>query len=100
MDDPLLAENFTKRIGLISRQHLVMVNMPRPTGIEPLFGGAEVATTDAVYERLGGHVLWQNLRELERSLGHRGVSFQLLETDMMCASLIQQYLNVKRRQLL
>jgi uncharacterized protein (DUF58 family) len=100
MDDPMLAESFAKHIGLISRQHLVMVNMPRPVGVEPLFSGAEAATVDNVYERLGGHVLWQNLREMERSLAHRGVTFHLLENDTMCASLIQQYLNVKRRQLL
>ncbi|MBM3861351.1 MAG: DUF58 domain-containing protein [Verrucomicrobia bacterium] len=100
MDDPLLAESFTKHIELISRQHLILVNMPRPSGIEPLFTGAEIADADGVYERLGGHVLWQNLRERERVLGHRGVSFQLLEHDTMCASLIAQYLNVKRRQLL
>jgi len=100
MDDPLLAESFTKHIGLISRQHLVLVNMPRPAGIEPLFAGADVADADGVYERLGGHVLWQNLRELERVLSHRGVSFQLLENETMCADLIAQYLNVKRRQLL
>jgi len=100
MDDPLLAESFTKHIELISRQHLILVNMPRPAGIEPLFAGADAGDTDAIYERLGGHVLWQNLRELERVLGHRGVSFQLLENEAMCASLIAQYLNVKRRQLL
>jgi uncharacterized protein (DUF58 family) len=100
MDDPLLAESFTKHVELIGRQHLILVNMPRPAGVEPLFAGAEVTDADSVYERLGGHVLWQNLRELERRLGHRGVSFQLLEHETMCANLIAQYLNVKRRQLL
>jgi len=100
LDDPLLAESFARHVELIARQHLILVNMPRPAGIEPLFAGAEVTDTDAVYERLGGHVLWQNLRELERALGHRGVSFQRLEPQTLCASLITQYLNVKRRQLL
>lgn len=100
MDDPLVAETFVRKAGLISRQHLVLVNMPRPAEIGPLFSGETVKEPDQIYERLGSHILWQQLRELGQTLRCCGVAFQLLEEETFCAELIAQYLNVKRRQLL
>jgi uncharacterized protein (DUF58 family) len=100
LDDPLLAENFVRHVELISRQHLVLVNMLRPAGVAPLFAGRLPATADAVYERLGGHVLWHDLRELEKVLQRRGINFSLLENERLCASLLAEYFSVKRRQLL
>jgi hypothetical protein len=40
------------------------------------------------------------LRELEKVLKRRGVSFTLLQNERLSAELVSQYLNVKRRQLL
>ncbi|MCX7885794.1 MAG: DUF58 domain-containing protein [Verrucomicrobiae bacterium] len=100
LDDPLLAETFVRKADLISRQHLVLVNMPRPAGIAPLFSGRPVSEPDQIYERLSGHILWHNLGELGETLRSRGVSFQLVEAETLCARLIAQYLNVKHRQLL
>ncbi len=74
--------------------------MMQPPGAEPLFSGSGVATLDDVYQRLGGHVLWHNLRELDKTLQRRGVQFTMLDDERLCAQLVTNYLSVKRRQLI
>lgn len=101
LDDPVLAENFTRHVELISRQHVVLVNMVEPPGARPLFApGSEVARVDELYQRLGGHLRWHGLRELERVLGRRGVGLSQSREERLAAGLVTEYLNVKRRQLL
>ena len=107
LDDPILAESFVKHAGLLSRQHLVLVNTLRPPGVRPLFdeGGAGVATArvetaDDVYRRLSGHLQWQKLREVETALRPQGIRFSLLDREGLTAQLITQYLHVKQRQIL
>ncbi len=107
LDDPILAESFIKHAGLLSRQHLVLVNTLRPPGVRPLFdeAGAGVATArvesaDDVYRRLSGHLQWQKLREVETALRPQGIRFSLLDREGLTAQLITQYLNVKQRQIL
>jgi hypothetical protein len=85
---------------LIRNQHLVMVNMLQPPGAAPVFTQPDVATFDDLYQRLGGHLQWQKLRELEKVLKRRGVQFSQLTNERLSAQLVSQYLNVKRRQLL
>jgi len=55
---------------------------------------------DDLYERLGGHLRWQNLRELQKTLQRRGVRFSLLGDERLSAEVVSQYLSVKQRQLL
>jgi uncharacterized protein (DUF58 family) len=100
LDDPVLAESFVKSIDLVSRQHLVLVNMLQPVGAAPLFSDAEVQSSDDIFERLGGHLLWHDLRELGKVLQRRGVTFRLLSKESLTADLVSQYLDVKGRQLL
>lgn len=100
LDDPVLAESFVKSLDLIRRQHLVLVNMLQPPGVGELFSQPEPATVDGLYQHLGGHLLWRNLRELEKVLQRRGVRFSLLGDEKFCVELVAQYLRVKRRQLL
>lgn len=99
LDDPVLAESFTRNMELICRQHLILVNMIQPPGTGPVFGDADVADLDDVYSRLGGHVRWQKLRELEKALQRRGMRFGLLQDERLAAELVTQYLDVKARQL-
>lgn len=99
LDDPLLAEQFTKNIPLIARQHLVMVNMIAPKGARPLFEGEEGREID-LHARLGGHLFWHRLKELEKVLRARGVTFSLLQNENFSAQLVTQYINLKQRQLL
>ena len=100
LDDPVLAESFVRNMELIRRQHLVLVNMLQPPGVSPVFLNPDITSTDELYQHLGGHLLWQNLRELEKILQRRGVHFSLLKNERLSAELVSQYLNVKRRQLL
>ena len=77
LDDPALAESFVRNMDLIRRQHLVLVNMLPPPGVAPLFTNPDLAAADELYQHLGGHLLWHNLRELEKVLHRRGVHFSL-----------------------
>ena len=100
LDDPALAESFTRAMDLICRQHLIFVNMPTPSGVAPLFSAGGVENVDDVYRSLGGHLRWHDLRELEKVLERRGVRFNLLDNEKMAAQLVTQYLSVKARQLI
>jgi uncharacterized protein (DUF58 family) len=100
LDDPVLAESFVRHVDLLSRQHLVLVNMLKPPGANPLFQNPTVNSRDDLYEELGGHIQWHNLRELQKVLQRRGVRFSLVDNEKWGAQLVSQYLGVKQRQLL
>jgi len=100
LDDPMLAESFAKASELISRQHLLLVDMLQPAGANPLFSDEAVASIDDLYRRLGGHLQWNQLREFGNVLKRRGVRFSLLNPEKLAAELIAQHAEVKRRQLL
>jgi uncharacterized protein (DUF58 family) len=100
LDDPVLAESFVHSSDLISRQHLLLVNMIRPPGTSPVFEKPErVREAGDLYEELAGHMAWQRLRELEKVLERRGVRFTLNSEDDLVANLIRQHSNVRRRNL-
>ncbi len=100
LDDPMLAESFAKASELLSRQHLLIVDMLQPPGAQPLFSDAAVTSLDDLYRHLGGHLQWNSLRELEKVLKRRGVRFALLDPEKLVAQVIGQHAEVKRRQLL
>jgi uncharacterized protein (DUF58 family) len=100
LDDPVLAESFVRAMDLIRRQHVILVNMMRGPETAPLLSGPPVERLDDLYRQLGGHILWNNLRGLEKTLQRRGVGFSLLQNERLAAQLITQYLGVKRRQML
>ncbi|HEU0040163.1 MAG TPA: DUF58 domain-containing protein, partial [Verrucomicrobiae bacterium] len=100
LDDSVVADSFLKNMDLIRRQHLVLVNMLQPPGVAEVFTNPNIAVMDDLYQHLGGHLLWHNLRELEKVLQRRGVHFSLLKNEKLSAELVSQYLGVKRRQLL
>ncbi|MBK8000761.1 MAG: DUF58 domain-containing protein [Verrucomicrobia bacterium] len=100
LEDPVLAESFIRNMSLLAGQHLVLVNMLKPDGADPLFTHPDVTDIDDVYRHLGGHLRWHGLRELEKVLQRRGVHFSLIENERLARELVTQYLNVKRRQLL
>jgi uncharacterized protein (DUF58 family) len=100
LDDPMLAESFTRNMALLAGQHLVLVNMILPPGVSPLFTRGGVAELDDLYRHLGGHLQWARLQELQRALHYRGVRFSLLHNERMATELVSQYLGVKQRQLI
>jgi uncharacterized protein (DUF58 family) len=100
LDDPILAESFVRNLKLISRQHLVLVNMLHPSQAQPLFSTPNIAEAGDLYRELSGHMLWHNLRELERTIQRQGATFTQLNDERLTASLVSQYVNVKQRQLI
>jgi len=100
LDDPIMAENFTGALPLIARQHLVVVNMIRPWGVEQLFTGSEPQSEDDIYRSLGGHLRLQQLAQLHKHLQHTGARFNLVDNENLCPKLVSQYINLKQRQLL
>jgi hypothetical protein len=59
-----------------------------------------VGSVDDLYQRLGGHLQWNSLRELANVLRRRGVRLSQIDPDKLAAELIAQHAEVKRRQLL
>ncbi len=100
LDDPVIAEGFVRSMDLLRRQHLILVNMLTPPTVAPLFGGPGVESMDDLYERLGGHVRWHALRELERVLRRSGVRLVLLDSELLSAQLVSEYAGIRQRQLL
>ena len=100
LDDPVLAESFGHSMDLVGRHHLVMVNMLKPAGVQPIFSNPNIASSEEIYNELSGHILWHHLREMERTLSLRGIHFALLDHARLCVDLVSQYMNVKQRQLL
>jgi hypothetical protein len=74
--------------------------MLTPASARPLFTGPNIRTEEEIYGALSGHVLWRNLRELDRVLHQKGIRFSLLDNEKMCTELVSQYISVKRRQIL
>jgi uncharacterized protein (DUF58 family) len=100
LSDPVLAEDFARHARVLSRQHLVFVCQMRAPEVAPLFEGEDVASPADVYKRLAGHLRWSELRGLSQRLKPAGVTAALLEQNAMATGLVNQYLQVKRRQVL
>jgi hypothetical protein len=74
--------------------------MLRPPAAQPLFRDPNVTVAGDIYRQLAGHIAWKRLRELESTLGRRGVRLALLDPDKFSSGLIRLYDEVKQRQLL
>jgi uncharacterized protein (DUF58 family) len=100
LDDPVLADSFTQHIDLISRNHVVLVNMIKPMVVKPLFASESVASVNDIYNDLGGHMIWRRIQETQKVLQRRGVGFAMLNNENLCSEMVSQYLSLKRRQVL
>lgn len=99
LDDPVLAETFLKHVHILSRRHLVVVNMLKPSWAKPLFSRDALSLGD-LYGHLAGHTLWHQLRELDKALGRCHTGFFQLDRTGLGTGLIGQYLDIKQRQIL
>jgi uncharacterized protein (DUF58 family) len=100
LDDPILADSFTQYMDLISRRHVVLVNMFKPAAAKPLFSSESVSSVNEIYSALGGHMFWRRLRETQKVLQRQGVGFNLLKNENLCTDLVSQYLILKTRQII
>ena len=99
LSDPVLAEDFGRHAPLLARQHLMLVSQLRGEGVARLFTGAEVVDAD-LYAKLAGHMRWDEMRLLLRTLKQQGIAAAVLDDESFAANLVTQYLQVKRRQAL
>ena len=100
LDDPVLADSFTQHIDLISRNHVVLVNMIKPMVVKPLFASKDISSVNDIYNDLGGHMVWRRIQETQKVLQRRGVGFAMLNNETLCSEMVSQYLSLKRRQVL
>ncbi|NIO10227.1 MAG: DUF58 domain-containing protein [Deltaproteobacteria bacterium] len=100
LDDPVLAEGFIRNMRMLCRQHLVMVCMVKPPGMQMLFSEGDMTSVDDLYRNLGGHMQLQSLNEMGKVLQRFGAHFSLLENERLISQLISQYVALKQRQLL
>lgn len=100
LGDPVVAEDFSRHLPLLGRQHLVHVNQLCPPEVAPLFTGDEAGSTEDVYRRLAGHLRWTEAKALAQRLRPSGVAVRLLRDEAYAAELLTQYLKVKQRQAL
>ena len=98
--DPVLAENFSRGVSLIARQHLIYVDSLLSPKVGPLFDGNAAESVEHIYEKLAGHFQWQSLIELRRILQRKGVRLELMGSEGVAVSLLNQYLSTKQRQAL
>jgi len=100
LDDPLLAENFSREVSLVARRHLVLVNVMRTAGTQPLFEGDAPADVESAYGALAGQMLWNKMHALQIALRNRGVRLAMVDPQNIKAQATAAYLEIKRRQLL
>jgi len=100
LDDPVLADSFARYIDLISRNHVILVNMLKPMAAKPLFSSESVSSVNDIYSEMGGHLLWRRLQETQKVLQRRGAGMGMLDNENLCTELVSQYLTLKRRQIL
>lgn len=99
LSDPVVAEQFVAQVGVLSRQHLVLVNQLKSPGVEPLFTRPVTQAGD-IPARLAGHYQWREVRDTAGRLQPLGVTAMLLGNERLAAGLVEQYLQVKGRQAL
>jgi uncharacterized protein (DUF58 family) len=100
LDDPALAESFVQCMKTVSRRHLLLVHTARSARTRPVFSSLRLEKPDDVYDELGGHLLYQSLRDLQVQLGRHAIGFFPSERENLYAEMVSQYLSVKRRQIL
>jgi uncharacterized protein (DUF58 family) len=100
LDDPVLAESFTHAMRTATRKHILMVNMFRPPGAHPLFSSPDVKMIQGIYQHLVGHMHWASINETHRRLKQHGAALHLLDEDQLCSQLVNQYMDVKQRQII
>jgi len=100
LGDSAAAEEFERHIGLIASAHYVVVNSIRRPGTYPLYAEKNVGEGSTIASEIAGHLRWTRMRELQGNLRSQGVEFTLVDDDRLTVDLVNQYLNLKQRQVL
>jgi len=100
LDDPVLADSFIHSMKAATRQHILMVNMFRPPGAHPLFSSPDIKSVQGIHQQLVGHMHWASISETHRRLKQHGAALHLLDEHQLCSQLVNQYMDVKQRQII
>ncbi len=100
LDDSAIADSLLDNIHILSRRHLVVVNMLKPLTAAPLFSSEDIGSVDDIYTSLGGHYLWHFLKGFEGSLHKLGIGFFLHPYREFTLKTISHYMTLKKRQVL
>ncbi len=100
LDDQTQSESLVRSLGILSRQHLIMVGLIRSPGIQPLFSGELPKNLTSIYRNLAGHMIWHELKQWEQTLQHLGIQTLEIEPGRMAEQVLARYNQIKRRQLL
>jgi uncharacterized protein (DUF58 family) len=99
--EPWLAEQFVEGVSYIARRHVVLTHMIGQPEVTPLFAaGTTPSNDDELYGRLAGQMLWNDLQDTMRLLKQRGVHLTSSTRENLVADVVNEYLRVKKRQLI
>jgi uncharacterized protein (DUF58 family) len=99
--EPWLAEQFVEGVSSIARRHVVLTHMIGQPEVAPLFAaGNAPSDDDELYGRLAGQMLWNDLQDTVRLLKQRGVHLTSSSRENLVADVVNEYLRVKKRQLI
>ena len=100
LEDPIAAEAFLTACSLLARKHVVVVAAMRDDAVEPLFSGELPNGLSGLYRRLAGHMHWASLLETANRLKKVGVGVRALRPASVGLDLVDEYEEIKRRQIL
>ncbi len=100
LDDPSIAESFMDAAHIVSKQHLCQVCMIKNSSIQPLFENDMVVSDNEIYDKLAGHITWSDIIKLRGNLQQKNVRLSITDNSNFCVELINDYLNIKKRQLI
>ncbi len=100
LDDALLKETFLENVDLIRSRHIMLVAGLRSRHWQPLFSNRNITSKDEIIEELAGHEQWESWALLKRQLRSRGVDLILAESDRLGFETVNQYMSIKKRQIL
>jgi len=99
--EPWLSESFVEHVALISRRHVVLVHMLGQKEVRPMFGKDDDLDDDNdLYGRLAGQLMWNDFLETTRLLKQRRVHITSSSQESLVADVVNEYLRVKKRQLI
>lgn len=101
LGEPWLAESFAESVAHAARRHVVLVQSLGSPEVQPLFHkGDSIPNEEALYDKLAGHLMWAGLQDTTRTLKQSGVHLTSSLQEDLVATVVTDYLNVKKRQLL
>ncbi len=100
LDDPLFAAQFTDHVRILSSHHLVLTATLTPENIRSITKTGEVQSLDQAYNALSAHMQWRSLQEIQKLLGHHGITMGMMNHATLTLELVERYMRIKKRQLL